>query len=79
VGTVLSFSTDVFHFCPCLQINLYYVDVRVQIRLAISLFAYLKLAEFGNERHILSAADSLSAVLLMPPVLQINAMEQSPS
>jgi len=67
------------HFCSCLQINLYYVGVRVQIRLAISLFAYLKLAEFGIERHILSTVDSLSEELCMPIFLHINSAEQSPS
>jgi hypothetical protein len=77
--TVLSFMTDVYHFCSCLQINLYYVGVRLQLRLAISLFACLKLAEFANECHILSTVDNLSEVLLMPTVLKINATEQSPS
>jgi len=62
------------HFCSCLQINLYCVVVRVHIRLSISLFAYLKLAEFGIERHILSTVDSLSEELLMPVVLQINSV-----
>jgi hypothetical protein len=77
--TALSFSTDVFYFCSCLQIILYYVGVRVQVRLAISLFAYLERAEFCNERHILSAVDSLSEVFLMPTVVQINSVEQSSS
>ena len=78
-GTVLSFIIDVYHFCLCLQINLYCVGVRVQLRLPISLSACLKLAEFGNECHILSTVDSLSEALLMLTVLEINAMEQSPS
>ena len=51
----------------------------MQIRLAISLFAYLKLAEFGIERHILSTVDSLSEELCMPIFLHINSAEQSPS
>jgi len=67
------------HFCSCLQINWYYVVVRVQIRLSISFFAYLKLAEFGIERRFLSTVGSLSEELLMPIVLQINSVEQSPS
>jgi hypothetical protein len=67
------------HFCSCLQINLYYVDVRVQIRLSISFFAYLKLVEFSIERRFLSTVVSLSEELLMPVILHINSVEQSPS
>jgi len=43
------------------------------------IFAYLKLAESGIERRFLSTVDSLSEELLMPVILHINSVEQSPS
>ena len=60
-------------FCSFLQINLYFVGVRVQIKLFF--FAYWKLAEFGIECHILSTVESLSEELLMSNVLHNKELD----